>query len=144
REVTQATGQGRAILVCHSMGGLAARAYLRAHGADRVAGIVTLGSPHHGTVLAVLGAGRNARQMRIGSDFLRDLERSEGEGGPGCAAVSVYTVHDNLVAPQDSSRLAWARNVSLHGVGHLAMLLDARVHQAVVDEVARLRARPGT
>ncbi len=29
REVTEATGQGRAILVCHSMGGLIARTYLR-------------------------------------------------------------------------------------------------------------------
>jgi len=143
REVTESTGQPRAILVCHSMGGLMARAYLRANGAGRVAGIVTLGSPHHGTVLAAIGAGHNGRQMRIGSEFLRDLARSEGGSGPGCPALSVYTVHDNLVAPQESSRLDWARNVAICGVGHLAMLVDSRVHRAILEEVARLGARPG-
>jgi len=141
REVMQATGQPRVFLVCHSMGGLIARAYMAAHGAGNLAGLVTLGSPHHGTVLAVAAYGANARQMRIGSDFLRGLERAEGEGGPGCATLSVYTVHDNLVAPQDSSRLAWARNVPLHGVAHLAMLLDARVHRAVLDELERAGVR---
>lgn len=141
-EVTQATGQPRAILVCHSMGGLIARTYLGSRGAGRVAGLVTLGSPHHGTALAKLGAGHNGRQMRAGSDFLRDLERSEGDGGPGCEALSVYTVHDNLVAPQESSRLGWARNVRLHGVAHLAMLLDPEVHRVMLEEVARLGARP--
>ena len=60
--------------------------------------------------------------------------------GPGCPALSVYTVHDNLVAPQDSSRLAWARNVAIAGVGHIAMLQDERVHEAVAGEIARLRA----
>jgi triacylglycerol esterase/lipase EstA (alpha/beta hydrolase family) len=140
REVTEATGQPRVILVGHSMGGLASRAYLRAHGAGRVAGLVTLGSPHHGTALAALGAGQNGKQMRRGSDFLRGLEAAEGEKGPGCPGLAVYTVHDNLVAPQESSRLAWARSEAIHGVGHLAMLLDGRVHRLVLEEIARLRS----
>jgi pimeloyl-ACP methyl ester carboxylesterase len=45
------------------MGGLVARAYLARHGAGRVAKLVTMGSPHHGTSLARLGpclAGRPA------------------------------------------------------------------------------------
>lgn len=142
REVTEATGQPRVVLVCHSMGGLVARAYLRAHGASRVAALITLASPHHGTVLAALGVGTNGRQMRPGSDFLRGLALSEGESGPGIPVLSVYTVHDNLVAPQDSSRLSWARNAAVHGVAHVAMLADARVHRAVLGEVARV-AGPG-
>jgi triacylglycerol esterase/lipase EstA (alpha/beta hydrolase family) len=140
REVTGATGQDRAILVCHSMGGLAARVYLRSHGPARIAGIVTLGSPHRGSVLAALGAGENGRQMRPGSAFLRELEDGEVATAPEVPALSLYTVHDNLVAPQDSSRLAWARNVRIAGVGHLAMLADTRVHRAVADEIARLRS----
>jgi len=142
REVTEGSGQPRAILVCHSMGGLIARTYLSTHGTQRVAGLVTLGSPHHGSVLAALGAGRNGAQMRPGSAFLGELARAEGEKGPGCATLSIFTAHDNLVAPQESSRLHWARNEAFHGVGHLAMLLDARVHRTVLDELARLGARP--
>jgi pimeloyl-ACP methyl ester carboxylesterase len=138
-QVTGATGQPKAILVCHSMGGLVARALMAAHGAGRIAGLVTVGSPHHGTALAPVGHGENASQMRPGSDFLRGLESAEGPSGPGVAASSVYTVHDNIVSPQDSSRLPWARNVALSGMGHLAMLWNPRVHAVVVDEVRRLR-----
>jgi hypothetical protein len=90
-----------------------------------------------------MGSGENARQMRLGSAFLEELEKVEGEAGAGCPALCVYTVHDNLVAPQDSSRLGWARNVAIAGVGHLAMLHDERVHREVLEEIARLRAGAG-
>ena len=138
-EVTAATGSRRVILVCHSMGGLCAREYLRTRGASKVAGVVTVGSPHHGTALAALGAGSNAREMRRGSGFLAALAQAEAGGAP-CPALSVYTVHDNLVSPQDSSRIGWARNAAIAGVGHLAMLADPRVHRLVADEIVRLRA----
>lgn len=135
-EVTAATRQPRAILVCHSMGGLMARCLLAQHGAARVQAVITLGSPHQGTALAPLATGANARQMRRGSGFLQGLALREGEAGPACPVTSLYTVHDNLVAPQDSSRLPWARNVAFHGVGHLAMLQDARLQRAVLDALA--------
>lgn len=139
-EVTTATGQAQAILVGHSMGGLIARCVLARTGAGRVRALITLGSPHHGSALALAGTGRNARQMRPGSEFLSDLARREGTDGPGCAALSLYTAHDNLVAPQASSQLAWARNVAIHGVGHLAMLGDARVHREVLGALAEAGA----
>jgi pimeloyl-ACP methyl ester carboxylesterase len=47
-EVLAATGTSL-ILVGHSMGGLASRAYLRRHGVAKVARLITLGSPHQGT-----------------------------------------------------------------------------------------------
>jgi triacylglycerol esterase/lipase EstA (alpha/beta hydrolase family) len=142
-EVTTGTGQAKAILVCHSMGGLVARTLLACRGAAGIAGLVTVGSPHHGSALAALAAGHNARQMRPGSAFLRGLEAGEGEAGPGIPALSVYTVHDNLVAPQDSSRLAWAQEAVVPGVGHLAMLDDPRVHAAVAAYLGRLGRAPG-
>jgi triacylglycerol esterase/lipase EstA (alpha/beta hydrolase family) len=54
RRVTQATGLPP-VIVAHSMGGLATRAWLRAFSADaRVHRVITLGTPHGGTWL---GAG---------------------------------------------------------------------------------------
>jgi pimeloyl-ACP methyl ester carboxylesterase len=52
-KVTQATGQAPT-LICHSMGGLAARAWLRSNAANdsRVKRIITIGSPHFGTALS--------------------------------------------------------------------------------------------
>lgn len=132
------------VVVAHSMGGLVARAYLARHGAGSVARLVTIASPHGGTRLAKLGLGANARQMREGSDFLVQLRRREGADGPGCPVTSVYSVHDNLVSPQATSRLPWARNVALRGVGHVDILLDRRLHAVVAEEARAAGVAFGT
>lgn len=125
--------QERVILICHSMGGLAAREYLRTHGNGRVARLITIASPHHGTALAALGLGANARQMCRGCEFLAGLEAYESKGGGQVRAVSIYSLHDNLVAPQETSRLPWARNVTLFGLGHLK-IIDAPATFAALRE----------
>ena len=140
-QVAASTGQARVVLVCHSMGGLAAREYLRLHGTGRIERLVTIASPHHGTALANFGLGANARQMCQGCEFFAALERSEGEAGPGVETLSIYTVHDNLVAPQETSRLPWATNVALSGMGHVGILaapaLFAALEKALPAEASR-------
>lgn len=133
--VLRETGQPRAVLVCHSMGGLVARAWLARHGSARLARLITIASPHHGTGLAVLGVGPNAVQMRRDSGFLAELAAREGPGGPGCPATSIYSPHDNLVSPQETSRLAWARNIALPGLGHVEILLSPRLHRILLEEL---------
>ena len=128
--IAQASG-GQVVLVGHSMGGLAIRAYLARRGNARVARIVTIGSPHHGTAMAPFGQGENARQMRFGSAFLADLARSEGETGPGVPAISLYSPHDNMVVPHTTSRLAWATNISVPGFGHLDLLAAPEVRRVL-------------
>lgn len=129
------SGQAQVILIAHSMGGLGARAYLCAHGSSRVRKLITIASPHHGTVHARLGAGENAKQMARGSPFLEALREKEGERGPACAVTSIYTTHDNLVAPQDSSVLPWAKNIAIPGRGHVDVLGSAQLLEIVVAEL---------
>ena len=140
REIERiATGcaQERVILICHSMGGLAAREYLRSHGNRRLARLITIASPHHGTALAAIGLGANARQMCRGCEFLAGLEAFEALGTARVNTVSIYSLHDNLVAPQETSRLTWASNVALFGMGHL-QIIDAPATFAVLrEELAR-------
>jgi len=140
--ITQGTRQPRVILVCHSMGGLAARDYLCRRGSARVARLVTIGTPHAGTLLARFASGANARQMQPGSAFLRELCAREEERRPACGVTSIYSPHDNLVVPQATSRLAWARNIELPGHGHVAILLSPRLAGIVLDELAE--APPGS
>jgi triacylglycerol lipase len=122
-EVLAATGSPQVILVGHSMGGLASRAYLRRHGSGKVARLITLGSPHQGTLLARLGLGPNARQMRIGSPWLGALAAPLPP-----ASVSIYSCHDNYVFPQQAcSTLEGATNVAIGGVSHLGMAFSPRV-----------------
>jgi triacylglycerol lipase len=128
------TGTGKVMLVTHSMGGLVARAYLQQHGAVRVAALVTLAAPHHGTVLARLAFGRNARQMRPDSEWLRHLD---AQPLPPVPIASLWTRDDEIVAPPDSGRLAGARETVLDGIGHLAMLFSPRVLACVTDELSR-------
>jgi hypothetical protein len=133
--IAAATGQPQVILVCHSMGGLAARAYLCAHGSARVKKLITIASPHNGTVHARFGAGPNARQMMQASEFLGVLCKREGEKGPECGVTSIYSPHDNLVAPQDTSRLPWARNIAVPGRGHVDILSSDRLAAIVMKEL---------
>jgi len=128
------TGVERLALVAHSMGGLVARAYLRRHGSARVSTLITLVSPHGGTVLAYLGPGRDARQMQPGSDWLRHLAEQESFGVP---VLSLGAGLDEIVVPQEGSRLAGARNKTFATLGHLSMLFSAAVLRCVQSELER-------
>lgn len=133
--VCAASGAPRLVVVAHSMGGLAARAYLRARGGARVARLVTLGTPHHGTLLARAGIGTNCRQMQPGSDWLAAL------GGAAAPVASIYTDHDNIVVPQESAALEGATNVRLRGIGHMSLPFTRGVQQRVLAEILACGAR---
>jgi len=128
------TGAGKIVLVTHSMGGLVSRAYLQQHGAARVAALVTLAAPHHGTHIARLGVGRNAREMLPQSDWLRCLNAQPSAPIP---IASIWTRDDEILAPPQTSRLPGAGETVLSGLGHMAMVFSPAV-------LACLEAQIGT
>ena len=130
-----ATGAARVMLVGHSMGGLASRVYLRKHGDAHVARVVTLASPHHGTVFGRLGHSRNARQMARGSRFIEQV--AVDDRGRWSRFTTVATRDDNLVVPRSSPLLPGSGQAEIDGVGHLALIEDRRVWQIIVDEARR-------
>lgn len=134
RALLAATGARQVAIVAHSMGGLVARAWMRDHGIDRVARVITLGTPHHGTSMASFGVGANAVQMRRGGAWLRELAASE-DAATRTLITSIYTHHDNIVAPQTSSELEGARNLALGGVGHVALAASDAVLGTVLREL---------
>ncbi|MEF8712243.1 MAG: alpha/beta fold hydrolase [Accumulibacter sp.] len=131
------TGAERVLLAGHSMGGLVARAYLQGCGHARVAGLVTLGTPHQGSHLARIGPGRNARQMRPGNPWLQNL------ANPAAVldTLAIYSPHDNFVMPQSHSQLPGAANEPIDDLGHLAMLYSPRVAQALLSAFDRMDTR---
>ncbi len=137
--VCTATGAASVVLVGHSMGGLVARACIAQIGAARVAGIVTIGTPHHGSMLAWSWPGRCLAQMRPGNAWLLALNRDESRS-PTVPTVSVWSRHDSMVAPQASAELACAHNIALVGIGHNALLGSARVMALVADTIVDARA----
>jgi pimeloyl-ACP methyl ester carboxylesterase len=133
--VCAATGAARVFLVGHSMGGLVARAHLRQRGPARIERIITIGTPHHGSVFARGVVGRCLAQMRPGNAWLAELNRDEAKPPP-VPIMSIWSRHDSLVAPQASGELACAENVPLVGVGHNALLDDRRVMELVIRAIA--------
>jgi len=127
-----ATGAARVVLVGHSMGGLAARVYLRKHGDAHVARIVTLASPHHGTIFGRLGHSRNARQMARGSRFIQQV--AAHDRGRWTRFTTVVTRDDNLVVPRSSPLLPGSKQIEIDGVGHLALIEDPRAWRVIVEE----------
>jgi triacylglycerol lipase len=125
------TGAEKLVILAHSMGGLVARAYIRQCGAHRVAKLITLGTPHHGTVMARLGAGENGRQMVPDSAWLQRLN----EDAPTLPLVSVFSHQDNIVLPQESAALAGAKVVRLSGIGHVSMPFSRRIREVALAEI---------
>jgi pimeloyl-ACP methyl ester carboxylesterase len=139
--ICASTGADRVHIVGHSLGGLMARYYVQRLGGDaRVDTLVTLGTPHRGSLVAhFLPPTRVPQQLRPGSDLVRELD----EPAPGCRThvVAVWSKQDQLIIPQSAARLEHpdldVSEVVLEHVGHLSMTIDPDV----VHLVTRLLAR---
>ena len=130
--VTRCTGRAP-FLLCHSMGGLAARAWWRqSRGARPVEGFVTIGTPHGGTWLARFSTRINGRQMRLGSDWLRTLAADESRHALP-PLTCWYTNCDNVVIPATTAVLAGADKRFVAGQAHVALAFRPEVRQAVLE-----------
>lgn len=123
------TGAPRVDLVCHSMGGLVARAMLAGGGAAKVRSVATLGTPHFGVTWRLPMPGACVAQMRRGSAFLEALATPLP-----VPALSLFSTHDNIVHPPEASSIeviGGADHVVEAGHGHLALLYAPEVAEVV-------------
>ncbi|WP_372349653.1 lipase family alpha/beta hydrolase [Streptomyces sp. KL116D] len=142
-ELCERTGHDRIDIVGHSLGGLIARYYVQCLGGEvRVRTLVTLGTPHAGTLVAPLAdAHPIVRQMRPGSSVVEELKQP----APGCRTrfVSFWSDLDQLMVPLETACIdhadLLAQNVRVTGIGHLAL----PVHPAVATGIRQaLDAEP--
>ena len=133
--ILAATGAKQVVMVAHSMGGLVARAYLRRYGGAKVRRLITVGTPHQGSMLAYLFPGVSLSQLRPRNEWLSELGASATDAHP--PIVSLWSWHDSMVAPQTSSVLERAENIALMGIGHNALLRDPEVFKRVAAEIER-------
>lgn len=126
------------VLVCHSMGGLVARAWLRAQGdTQTVAHVVTLGSPHAGTWLARWSHFINGRQMRQNSAWIQAL-REDWQPTRGAHFTCWYSNCDNIVMPPSTATLPGADNRLLEGAAHVDLAFRPSVMAHAEDLLERL------
>jgi triacylglycerol lipase len=143
-QLLERTGAEKLHIVGHSLGGMIARYYVQhMGGAATVDTLVTLGSPHHGTLAAYLMPTPLARQLRPGSDVLEELARP----APGCSTrfLVVWSRMDQMVLPQRNARLAHAdldvEELEIHDVGHLSLPIDPRAVHWIATALARTEQR---
>jgi triacylglycerol lipase len=136
------TGFERIHVIGHSMGGLIARYYVQCLGGDeRVHTLVTLGSPHGGTMPAYLVPHRLGRQLRPGSDVVRELALP----APSCRTrfLAVWSDLDQMMVPKAAARIEHpdldARNLLVRGVGHMSL----PIHRRAVHEISMTLAQLG-
>jgi triacylglycerol lipase len=124
-------------LVGFSMGGVVARYYLqRLSGLNRTSRLITISSPHRGTLTAFLGWNRGARQLRPGSAFLADLAQ-DSHVLSQIDFTSIWTPWDLMILPPHSSLIPHGSPVRLRVPTHWHMLRNPQVFRAV--ETALLR-----
>lgn len=144
QQLTRHTGRPP-VVVAHSMGGLALRAWWRQHGrpggVERVQRVLTLGSPHAGTLTAALAPFVNTRQMRRHSEWQRALAAAES---PAWRArfVCFFTRCDHVVCPAATALLPGATGREIAGgVGHLALVEHEAVFEALLAELEIAKER---
>jgi triacylglycerol lipase len=146
---TEALQPGRPVLLLgHSLGGLVIRAACAdvriQRGGCRVAGVVTLGTPHRGSTLAGLfGLGRLARSLSPGGAVIRLVRALPVSSAPG---LSLFTPTDGMVLPLSGAFLdareraeGWEER-ALPPMSHVGLLYSKA---AAVETLAFFRARSG-
>jgi triacylglycerol lipase len=141
RRVEVATGRAP-VIVAHSMGGLAVRAWLSRCAAEhRVHRVVTIGTPHRGTWLGRYAFTRNGIEMRLDSPWQRELAALElhRQGlDPHCASrfTCFYSHCDNVVFPASTATLPGADNRHVAGSAHVHLAFEPAVFDEVLLRVA--------
>lgn len=123
----------RVDLVGHSMGGVLARYYLQQQldGGRKIHHCIQIGAPNGGSKLAPFALSPLGRQLMPGSDFLSGLAALPLPSAP--LFTTIYSHHDNIVIPSESSLLGGAETVELEWLGHTSLLFHPDAHQAVID-----------
>lgn len=137
----------RPSLICHSMGGLAARAWLASapDAAARIDKVITIGTPHRGTWLARFSHLSNGRQMRHDCEWQQELLARELTLHPVRNAerfVCWYSNTDNIVFPASTATLPGADNRLVPGAAHVALAFHPRVMDESLAMVASAASSP--
>jgi pimeloyl-ACP methyl ester carboxylesterase len=128
--IRRQTGAEQVDVLTHSSGGLLALDVLAEH-PEWIRRTCVIAIPWRGVTWAGPVIGRSGSQLRADSLYARSRP-AEVQGGP---VLSIYSAHDNLVHPPETSRLAGpgVTLLEVEDLGHLSILFDREVGDAVCE-----------
>ena len=123
-------------IVAHSMGGLVSRYYIqKLGGSKKVRKLVTLGTPHNGTKVAVFVLGKARPQMLPGSNFLEEISIKDSGSLGGTELTVLYSDADFMIVPSDLARVN-AEGIENRCVGlisHIGFIYNKSVFRNVLS-----------
>lgn len=120
-------------LIGHGAGGLVIRHYLRRTPAPTVRRVITLGTPHRGTVLARYGPWRHS--LAPGAPSLVKLNAVD-RLPQQFDVIAIYSTFDAVALPHTHARYPGAFNIQLDNVGHHALLYSHKVYRLIAENLA--------
>ena len=139
QEIKSLTACKKIILIGHSMGGLISSYYSEfMDNNDEVKTVITIGTPFHGTKIAVAAHGANMQQMQPNNQFLLKLCTSIATSKK--KYFNIATQMDNLVFPWQSCLLennAENQKVFQHQ-SHLGLIFSKHVIQQIHQWIATI------
>lgn len=134
--ISQGLGVPRVNLIGYSLGGLIARIYLQEYGGyERIGRAVFVGAPQDGLYTAypaVFTPG--GRQVRKGSAFMKELNRSRPCDCEEHRCLSIYLARDGIICPSRSARLPCGYNVELTWpVFHWGIVFNRKVMKTAAE-----------
>lgn len=132
--VRSETGATHVDVIGHSMGGVVGRYYVTFGGGDGVvANLVTIGSPHSGTVVAPVGLGRPTKELFLGSSLMQRLAAAKLPSQTKLTVI--WSRGDALVSGAHAARIEGVDELVLDDVGHLSMLTSRAVADALIERL---------
>lgn len=108
-------------IVGFSMGGLIGRYYVqKLIGHEKVERLITVSTPHNGTLMAYLSRNIASKQMRIHSVFLDNLNKYP-DSLKLLKLTSIWTFFDLMIIPASSCRLNIGNNINIGYMIHWFM-----------------------
>jgi pimeloyl-ACP methyl ester carboxylesterase len=128
------------VLIGHSMGGLLSRKWLAEYnGNDRVRGVITLGTPHEGSKMAVFGPGALARGIRPNGSLVASLRDLPPISNLPC--TSLVSPEDEAVLPSSSliPPQGWTMRLT-PPLPHFSMLFSPRTAAMLLEELRTIQS----
>jgi hypothetical protein len=120
-------------VVAFGCSGLWVRRWLHGQSASGIRQLVTLGTPHRGT-LGLLSRFGRFRFLRPSSSFLRDL--ADQDPVPRRVdTIAIYSELDAWVVPNDAAYYPGAFNIAVRDVGHFSLLFSKRIAGLVAENL---------
>ncbi|MHC1745441.1 MAG: esterase/lipase family protein [Syntrophobacteraceae bacterium] len=122
------------VVIGHSLGGLLGRVCAQQpENRNRIAALVTLGSPHRGSKLAALAFGKLGRSLLFGGELIDRVER--GSLPASLPRLAVVSPVDNMVLPNEALRVReeeWCYHET-GPISHVSMLYHAPTAKRVIQ-----------